>query len=288
MKKIFSLLTASALLFTTLSCEDDEKDRLDQTLITGGAILRTLESSTPPVNSAFPNTSDMSVTVEFDDFQNDDTLESVDYFLEFIDTTPVDNEVLSFPEVQVGTIPSSAFTTVDGKLSTSLTVNIGEALGLLGVDQSVLYGGDVFLLRLSLNTTDGGVYTSTNVGTKIQTSSAFASPFRYSAAVACPPPAELAGEWTLSLQDSYGDGWNGAAIRISDDGVVTDYTIDAGASAEYTITVPEGKLYTFTFVGGDWDEEVTYQITDNNGNVVADHGPTPTVGGIKLTVDFCE
>lgn len=286
MKKILSLLTVSALLFTTFSCEDDEKDRLDQSQITGGAILRTISSDAPPINSAFPSNSNMSAKVEFDDFKNDDTLESVDVFLEFIDATPVNNVLLSFPEEQIGNIPASEFTVEDGKLVTTVSANIGNALATLGVDQSVLYGGDVFLLRLALNTTDGSTFTSTNVGTKIQTSSAFKSPFRYSAAVACPPPANLSGDWTIDLQDSYGDGWNGASITVSAAGVATDYTI-TGSDGSYTVTAPPGELFTFTFNGGDWDSEVTYQITDPNGKVQANHGPTPTVGLIKLVDDFC-
>lgn len=276
----------SALVLSTFSCEDEDKDRLEGGLITSGAILRTLESDNPPINSAFPTSSNMSAKVEFDDFKDDDTMESVDVFLEFIDATPVNNVVLSFPEVQIGTIAASEFTTEDGNLVTTITANIGDALGTLGVDQSVLYGGDIFLLRLALNTTEGQTFTSTNVGTKIQTSSAFRSPFRYSAAVACPPPASLSGDWTIDMQDSYGDGWNGASITVSAAGVATDYTIGA-SEGSFTVTAPPGELFTFTFNGGDWDSEITYQITDPNGKVQADHGPTPTIGLISLDDDFC-
>ncbi len=286
MKKILYLLTVSALIFTTFSCEDEDKDRLDTNQITGGAILRTLSSDTPPINSAFPTSSNMTAKVEFDDFKNDDTLESVDVFLEFIDATPVNNVLLSFPEVQIDNIPGTAFTMEDGSLVTSITTNIGDALATLGVDQSVLYGGDVFLLRLSLNTTEGGIFSSGNVGTKIQTSSAFSSPFRYSATVACPPPANLSGDWIIDLQDSYGDGWNGASITVSAAGVATDYTI-SGSEGSFTVTAPPGELFTFTFNGGDWDGEITYQITDPNGKVQADHGPTPSIGPITLVDDFC-
>ena len=286
MKKLFSLLTASVFIFTTISCEDEDKDRLDSSLITGAAILRTLESNNPPINSAFPGNSNMSAKVEFDDFKNDDTLESVDVFIEFVDTTPVDNELLDIPEAQITTIPASEFTEEDGSLVSTITINIGDALSTLNLDQSLLYGGDIFLLRLSLNTTDGQIFTSTNVGTKIQTSSAFKSPFRYSAAVACPPPASLAGDWVIDMQDSYGDGWNGASITVSAGGVATDYTI-TGSEGQFIVTAPVGELFTFTFNSGAWDSEITYQITDPNGKVQADHGPTPSVGPISLDDDFC-
>ncbi|SNZ01576.1 hypothetical protein [Flagellimonas pacifica] len=287
MKKIFSLLAASALIFTSFSCEDEDKDRLNISQVTGGAILRTLSSEAPPVNSGSPETVNMSAKVEFDDFVNDDTLESVDVFMDFVDATPVAGVLLEFDEALITNIPASAFTTEDGNLVTTVTVNIADAMSAIGVTQAQLYGGDVFLMRLALKTTDGQTFTSTNVGTKIQTSSAFRSPFRYSAAVACPPPANLAGDWVLDLNDSYGDGWNGAAISVSAGGVVTDFTLTGGSSGQFTVNAPVGELLTFTYKSGAWDSEVTYTITDPEGKVQVDQTSEPTAGPIKTVDDFC-
>ena len=87
-------------------------------------------------------------------------------------------------------------------------MNIGTAMSAIGVTSDQRYGGDIFLMRLVLNTTDGRTFTSDNVGPKIQGSSAFVSPFRYNGRVVCAP---LTGTCTSDMQDSYGDGWNGAA-----------------------------------------------------------------------------
>ena len=285
MKKILSLLTVSALIFTTFSCEDEDKDRLGINQVTGGAILRTLSTSGATVDRGNPELTDMVVDLQFDDFLNQDTMESVDVYGEFIDTTPVANVVQTFAEVALANVPASAFSAgSDGKLEATISVNIGDVISAVGVDPATLYGGDIFLVRLALNTTEGAVFTSDNVGTKIQTSSAFSSPFRYSAAVVCPPPA---GDWVIDLQDSYGDGWNGAALIVTVNDDTTPYTV--GASTEsFTINVPPGSgALAFTFQGGDWDSEITYQITDPTGTVVADDGPTPDIGPIALTLDFC-
>lgn len=92
----------------------------------------------------------------------------------------------------------------------------------------------------------------------------------------------------MELQDSYGDGWNGAKITVSLNGTDTDYTIAGGSTASYTITVPPGSAaLNFTFTGGDWDSEITYQIKAPDGSTVADNGPTPDAGPIKLDLDFC-
>jgi hypothetical protein len=285
MKKIFSLLTVSALILSTFSCEDEDKDRLEGGLITSGAILRTLSSTGATVDRGNPSSANMVFNVQFDDFLNQDTMESVDIFAEYIDTTPVGNVVQEFAEASLGNVAASAFSAgSEGKLEATISVNVGDAITAIGVDPATLYGGDIFLVRLALHTTNGQTFTSTNVGTKIQTSSAFRSPFRYSASVVCPPPA---GDWMIDLQDSYGDGWNGAAIIVTVNDDTTPYTIGASVGS-YTITVPPGSgALAFVFQGGDWDSEITYQITDPTGAVVADDGPTPDIGPIALTLDFC-
>lgn len=282
-KIYLSVLFASILVMT--SCKDDDLDRLDLTTITSGAILRTLAKDLPTVNRNSPNSTDLSVQVEFDDFLSQDTMESVDVFVSFVDTSPVAGQLLSFDEAFMKNVPASSFTVAsNGKLAGTIDVNIGEAMSSMGLAQPQLYGGDVFLMRLSLNTTSGNVYTSDNVGTKIQGSSAFLSPFRYSSSVVCPPPA---GTWTIDVQDSYGDGWNGAAIAVNLNGETTNYTITDGSEGSFSVTVPEGSsALVFSYVNGSWDSEATFQITSPDG-VITEGGPSQSGGPIKLEVDFC-
>lgn len=285
MKKLLSILMCSAVCFTFLSCEDEDKDRLDLGQITTGAILRTLSNNSATVDRSNPASSTMGATVQFDDFLNDDTLESVDVFIEFIDTTPDENfEVQTVPEVLFTNIPATAFEMVDNQPTYTVEVNMGEALTSLGITIDDLYGGDVFILRLALKTTEGQTFTSTNVGSAIATSSAFQSPFRYSAAVVCPP---LAGDWILDMQDSYGDGWNGAKMSVTVGEETTDYTVQASENS-VIINVPAGSsALVFNYSPGDWESEVTWQITSPQAEVVADEGPDPPTGPVTLTLDFC-
>lgn len=273
------------LLFTT-SCKDDDLDRLDKSKITTGAILRTLSSDLPAVDRNNPSVTDLNVVVEFDDFLGQDTLESVDVFMSFVDTSPVNNQTLSFDEALIGTVSGNEFTLgSNGKLNGTITANIGTAMSSIGVTQAEIYGGDVFLLRLSLNTTNGQVFSSNNVGTKIQGSSAFLSPFRYSTSVVCPPPS---GTWTIDMVDSYGDGWNKAAIAVNLNGTITNYTLENGATGSAEIEVPSGSsVLVFSYVNGDWDSEVTFTITSPDG-VVTSGGPSQSGGPISLEVDFCQ
>lgn len=199
----------------------------------------------------------------------------------------IDNpEVEVFEEIFLSNVPSSEFSKAEnGKFNADISLNIGDVMEGIGITTEYIYGGDIFLMRLALKVTTGDViYTSNNVGSKIKGSSAFLSPFRYSTSVVCAPPA---GTWTIEMEDSYGDGWNGAKIVVNLNGEETDYTITEGSSGSGTVEVPEGSsALVFTFVSGDWDSEVTFNITSPSG-IVTSGGPTPTAGPIKLSVDFC-
>jgi hypothetical protein len=94
-------------------------------------------------------------------------------------------------------------------------------------------------------------------------------------------PDEQQCELTFTLTDSYGDTWNGNAIRVVDVQTNTvlaimtnDYdNYDAtGSSGAYTQTktlpVCDGRELRFEWVSGQWPDECSYTVTDNNGRVV--------------------
>ena len=97
----------------------------------------------------------------------------------------------------------------------------------------------------------------------------------------CPPEDQC--ELTFMLTDSYGDGWNGAAIRVVD---VETNTLFASMSAPnhdltntpitdtYTLAVCDDRELRFEWVSGSWDGECSYTVTDVNGiEVFSGSGP---------------
>ena len=76
--------------------------------------------------------------------------------------------------------------------------------------------------------------------------------------------------YTIVMNDSWGDGWNGNEISISADGllVLANATIASGASATETFTVPEGAVLTASWVTGSFTSEVSFNLLDENGAVV--------------------
>lgn len=80
---------------------------------------------------------------------------------------------------------------------------------------------------------------------------------------------------SFELTDSYGDGWNGAAIKVVDVltgeeiGTVSN-TNDAGAGVaqNYQIAVPDDRDIQFVWISGKYDSECSYVVYDVNGNVI--------------------
>ena len=79
----------------------------------------------------------------------------------------------------------------------------------------------------------------------------------------------------LYMYDSYGDGWNGAYIEVTMNGVhVGDYECYQSFDLDsvYSFT---GASMDFIFHSGNWDSEITFTILDPLGDTLVD-GPAPS------------
>jgi len=94
-------------------------------------------------------------------------------------------------------------------------------------------------------------------------------------------------DYTIELFDSFGDGWNGSILNVSVGGISTDYTIaptqNNGDFAIYTISAGSNIPLTFTYIAGAFQNEVTYNILDPNGNILFSDGPFPATGVVFET-----
>jgi uncharacterized repeat protein (TIGR02543 family) len=67
----------------------------------------------------------------------------------------------------------------------------------------------------------------------------------------------------VSMSDSYGDGWNGAALRISVNGtnLSTNPTISSGSSSNsYSFNVNSGDVVAFYWIKGSYDSECSFTV----------------------------
>ena len=284
MNKINIIILVGLLIFT-FSCK--EPDNAIYSILNDteyGAALRTKERISNDFN-IFDLSSKWEVIIEEQDEEYGNLLNNVNVFVGFIDNFDdgVDNNK---EEVLVKTIQSSDFSTSSNGLpETTLSVVFQEAIDALNLAVGEYNGGDSFPIRLELVLTDGRKFSAASSSSTLQ-QSYWNSPFAYKANILCVPDSPITGDYLLNMQDSYGDGWNGASVRVTIDGVATDYTIDDGSSNNATITVPIGATsLTWEFVSGAWDSEVTFQITGpNSGNIIGDYGPSPAAGVFSLNL----
>ena len=84
--------------------------------------------------------------------------------------------------------------------------------------------------------------------------------------------------YLLYMEDSYGDGWNGASLDLTVNGVVVgdDLTIlttdNAGDYNEFTFDVEVGDVVATVWTSGSYDNECYYGFYDAAGNLVAQAG----------------
>ncbi len=300
MKNINKFLLFLFVFSIFVSCEDEDKNPVPLDEIESAAVLRTVEVINLEVNLKDIAGSTIAVEVEADDFANSSRFESVDVYVSYVDNfvdednetpTPNDDEDISKPDVFVRNVAASEFTTgPNGKPTAVISLNAQDAIDLLDLqsefDSEQADGGDIFRLRLALNLNSGEVYTSTNIGNNIS-GVFFNSPFRYDAKTLCVLPEPPTGQWNINMQDTFGDGWNGAKLVADLDGIETEFLVTEaeGFSSSATLTVPDGSQeLTFTFESGDFDNEITFQIFAPSGNLVADEGPSPTAGVVILNL----
>ena len=84
--------------------------------------------------------------------------------------------------------------------------------------------------------------------------------------------------YIIEMQDSYGDGWNGASIDVSLNGNIVKNLTCSGFNSIDSVLTYSGSLVDFNFNSGSWDSEITFQITNSQGLQIGSFGPSPATG----------
>ncbi|MCF8379054.1 MAG: CotH kinase family protein [Bacteroidales bacterium] len=94
--------------------------------------------------------------------------------------------------------------------------------------------------------------------------------------------------YTLSMQDSYGDGWNGAYLEVFvNEGLVGTFAaVDEGSIEE--IDVLEGDWLELYYTSGEYENENTYQLFNPGWNTVFADGPNPDTGNVFSSFLDCD
>ena len=285
MKKIINLILIIGLVTMSVSCEDTDKLNFNPLELPSGAFLRTLSIDSNQFDRENVADSSFGVTVEGDDGQNGETMTSIDLYVTFRDRTP-DNGTVVKDEAFVKNIPISSFSRgASGLLGGQVNASASETLSALGLAGSDIDGGDTFTFRLALNLSDGRTFSTTEIGPDV-TGAFFNSPFRYVVAIVCIPPTPVTGNYEFQMVDTYGDGWDGAFVTATIDGVATDYTA-TGTGTTHTINVPDGTTsLSFVYTPGSFEgEHVLTVIGPVSGNEIYNANPPPAG---ELILNLCK
>ena len=80
--------------------------------------------------------------------------------------------------------------------------------------------------------------------------------------------------YTIDMQDSFGDGWNGASVDVTVNGTpATSFGFANGNNSSDSLFTLSGDIVEFNFVSGNWDTEITFQVYDPSGFQILNIGP---------------
>lgn len=82
----------------------------------------------------------------------------------------------------------------------------------------------------------------------------------------------------LLMQDSYGDGWNGATLVVRINGASIGVFSATGTGSTAMFTACTGDAIEVEYTAGDWENENAYQLLGAHGEVLWADGPGPATG----------
>jgi hypothetical protein len=245
-----------------------------------GAALRTITES-GSYRFFDPGNSLWSATLETHDHESGGLTESVDWYVSNGGNNEVLARTVSRSEMYDGPV---------GLPRMDISMSLVEAGGLVGGYQ----GGNTIIHRMVLKLTDGRTFSTESVSGSL-TQSYFKSPFQYRKTITCFMDAGIVaavpGLYTVNMTDSWGDGWNGASVVMTLDGVDYSTSFNGGSADTKVFEVPVGSATMgFKFVAGAWDSEVDFNIVyskldgSNSQTALPNVGASPPTGYYALSV----
>ncbi len=292
--KYFKLILISTLGFVfTTSCEPDGNVFIDATdTLESGIVVRTLSLTGTAFDFFDVPAGELDVDFEIQAPEGDEVAE-VRIFGDFQDNTFFDSEfntngTTAVDETLLQTIAASELTVGRFGFPTgNFSFTYQELLDALNLQNNLdtVFNSDQFVVRIEVELTDGRVFSNDGTNSPSLEDGFFLSPFRYFSTIVC--PIVVTGDITIEFEDTFGDGWNGAAIVVVSDGEESSFTLDNGGSGSVTFSIPDAvATQSFSFSGGSFDEEVGYVITRvSDGRELASFSPSsdgPPDGPITL------
>lgn len=95
--------------------------------------------------------------------------------------------------------------------------------------------------------------------------------------------------YTLTMNDSYGDGWSGGSTVVINSGgtQIGSYTLATGTTSTVSFSIPSGATFQVVYTSGSFETEVSYVIKNQAGATVFSAGPSPATGTVYTGTSTC-
>lgn len=92
--------------------------------------------------------------------------------------------------------------------------------------------------------------------------------------------------YTLEMNDSWGDGWNGGYITAYENNIsIGTYSVseNSGSSETASVCISDGSSFLLQYTAGTREEENSYTLLSPDGATLVSDGPYPTSGDVYGT-----
>ncbi len=180
--------------------------------------------------------------------------------------------------------------------NTGTYIDLGGQTILTGTGPNIVNNsGSLTISNLTFNSDNGGVITGSNITITTELN-VYKSTLNTndlviieSTATSTARISELITDcfYTLNMQDSWGDGWNGGTLTVFEDGIAIGSYQAYAASTTVTLSLANGSNIQFQYTGGQYENENTYQLIDPLGTQIFADGTSPTTGIVFATTPSC-
>lgn len=275
-KSILILALSTISLVAIFACSEEEHISLNQK--TFGVTLEDENTITElPIGQS---DSEFSTRLTLKAPENGQSVDKIDVHIKFLDLVNEGSDKTS-EETLFKTIEPSDFINnigEDSRPKIDFAITLLELISNTGIVNNDVDGSDEFEIKFTV------VLNNERKFSKVFTTK-----------IVCPPTTPpTPGIWQLELRERWGDSWDGGALVISIDGVVSEYNSTLTLET-VTFNVPAGtSSMSVGYKGGNWDNENGFKITNPDGKVVINipiggigRGSVPFGTIAPQIVDYC-
>ncbi len=93
--------------------------------------------------------------------------------------------------------------------------------------------------------------------------------------------------YTITMHDSYGDGWNGATLEVLINSLSVGIFSASNSGSTAAISICNGGILELIYNAGNYENENSYELQDSSWNILFQDGPTPDTGSVFSTIGNC-